>query len=134
MKQYTDEQFLNATAAVKQVEGYKESEAGGITPNEFAIINHYEHLLNERPTADSEAIKDIAYDISDFTYQLEFIRNYFSVLASNYKNNHDEISLARLHMTLYEDGALQNIDKVLLKGTEVLNKNSDDLLSTVGEE
>lgn len=134
MKQYTDEQYLNATTAVKLVVDYEENEAGGITPNEFRIINHYENLLNDRPATDIEAIKGIAYDIADFTHQLEFIRNYFSVLSLNYRHRHDEKGLASLHMSLYRDEALQNIDRILLKGSELLNKNCDDLLTAAGEE
>lgn len=134
MEKYTDEQYLNATAAVKLVADYEESEAGGITPNEFRIINHYENLLNDRPAVDAEKIEKTAYDLSDFAHQLDFIQNYLSLLSALYKNKHANSDLAYLHIALFEDGALQNFDRMLKNGSEFLDRSCNALLSEIGGE
>lgn len=135
MTQYTDEQFLNATTAVKLVTGYEENEAGGLTPNEFKIINHYENLLNDRLAVSVKTIEKTAYDISDFARQLDFIQNYLSLLSALYENKHKNSDLAYLHIALFEDGALINFDRMLKNGSKLLDRSCNALLSVIdGEE
>ncbi|EGO9051635.1 hypothetical protein [Enterococcus faecalis] len=128
MVKYSDELHLTASKVVKEIEGYK---GDGLTTNEMQIIGHYEQLLSDRPAVETEKIKKIAYDTADFTHQLGFIRNYFDLLSLVNKGKYSHDDLVGLHISLFDDGGLQNIDEILRKGSETLNKNCDSLLDTI---
>ena len=134
METEKNQQLFDAAASVKLIEGYKENKGSGITPNELRIIKHYETLLGSRPAVDAEKIKEVAYDLADFAHQLGFIRNYFDLISLIHRNARDYDNLIGLHLSLFNDKGLQNFDEMLKKGSELLNRNCDDLLSAAGEE
>lgn len=130
---YSEELHRKSREVVNEIKEY-EGGAEDLTMNEMAIINHYENLLNDRPAVDTGAIERTARKLDGVTYQLEFIRNYFDLLATVFRKKHDHDSLVSLHMAFFANGTLQNMDKIIEKSAEVIDKGSVDLLIAIGEE
>ena len=68
---------------------------------------------NEQVLVDKSELDSMAREIDALTNGMEFMRSYLSLLSVKHRRQMDHESLMFLHISLFNDGALDQIDYTL---------------------
>lgn len=92
-------------------------------------------LQSKTSTAvETKKIKKVAYELADQVSQLDFIKNYLDLLSARDNGKMDHDSLISLHISLFSEGAMQNMAEMLDKISRSMDEYANSLLDAIGDE
>lgn len=84
-------------------------------------------MINEITVVETKEIEEMAREIEYLTNNLDLLRDYFSLLATNHRSKTDHDSLVRLHLSLFHDDTLNHMDQSLENTVRKLDDIAGDL-------
>ncbi|WP_086351154.1 hypothetical protein [Candidatus Enterococcus clewellii] len=96
------------------------------------MVKHGDKLQSKASTAvETEKIKKVAYELADQASRLDFIKNYLDLLSARDSSKMDHDSLISLHISLFSEGAMQNMAEMLDKISRSMDASASFLLDVI---